>query len=84
MPCYSPGIRTKLIVIFVLIKVLPLVVLAWFAWEEIFSIGVSVEKNYVAMISGTREVVKGVSGLSTENSIRYAVAARRRRSLAYG
>ena len=67
---YSPGIRAKLILIFVFIKVLPLVVLAWFAWEEIFSLGTTVEKNYVSMVSGTREVVKGVSDLSTENSIR--------------
>ncbi len=66
---YSPGIRTKLILIFVLIKVVPLVVLAWVAWEQIFSLGVTVEKKYVDMISGTRAVVEGVSELSTQNSI---------------
>lgn len=70
MPRYAIGIRTKLIAIFILIKVVPLVVLAWFAWEEILSLGTTVEKNYDSMVSGTHEVVKGVSDLSTENSIR--------------
>ena len=58
---YSPGIRAKLISIFILIKVLPLVVLAWFAWEVIFNLGNTVEKKYMSMVSGTREAVKGVS-----------------------
>ncbi len=69
MSSYSPGIRAKLIAIFILIKVVPLVVLAWFAWEQIYRLGATVEKNYVSMISGTSEVVKGVSDLSTANSI---------------
>ncbi len=67
---YSPGIRTKLIAIFILIKVVPLVLLAWVAWDEIFSLGSAVERKYVAIISGTSKAVKEVSDLSTKNSIR--------------
>lgn len=66
----SPGIRTKLIIIFILIKVLPLIALAWYAWEQIAKLTVSVEKQSRQMISNTHEVVSGVSKLSTENSIR--------------
>lgn len=33
------GIRSKLIALFVLIKVLPLILLAWFAWDEARSLG---------------------------------------------
>ncbi len=66
---YSPGIRTKLIAIFILIKVVPLVLLAWVAWDEIFSLSRAVEQKYVAIISGTSKAVKEVSDLSTKNSI---------------
>lgn len=67
---HSPGIRTKLIIIFVLIKVLPLIALAWYAWEQIAELIVSAEKQSTQIISDTHEVVSGVSTLSTENSIR--------------
>ncbi|MFZ5571321.1 MAG: ATP-binding protein [Thermodesulfobacteriota bacterium] len=66
----SPGIRTKLLVIFVFIKVLPLIALAWFAWSEIFDLAGTVEENNLEMISRTRRVVDGVTELSTKNSIR--------------
>ena len=67
---YSPGIRTKLIFIFTLIKVLPLIALALYAWVQISELTNSVEKQSNHMISNTHEVVSGVSKLSTENSIR--------------
>ncbi len=70
MKTYSPGIRDKLIGIFVLIKVLPLIVLAWFAWNEIFSLGVTVEDEASKMVANTHSVVNGVADLATENSIR--------------
>ena len=63
------GIRTKLIAIFIFIKVLPLVLLVWLAWEEISHLGQTIESKYVSMTSDTKDVVKGVTGLSTENSI---------------
>lgn len=66
---YAPGIRTKLIAIFILIKVVPLFALAWFAWTEIAKLTDTVEKKSARMISSTHEVVAGVSELSTQNSI---------------
>ena len=67
---YTPGIRAKLIAIFILIKVLPLVALAWFAWEEISHLSADIEKQSVRMIANTHEVVLGVTQMATENSIR--------------
>ena len=69
MPRYVPGIRAKLVTIFILIKVLPLIALAWFAWEEIFNLSSDVEERSIRMIENTHEVVGGISELSTENSI---------------
>lgn len=70
MTQHSPGIRTKLITIFILIKVLPLLALAWYAWEQISKLADSAEKQSAQMISNTHEVVADVSTLATENSIR--------------
>ncbi len=67
---YSLSIRDKLIGIFVLIKVLPLVVLALFAWNEISNLATTVEKELRRTLSGTEEVVKEVADLSSKNSIR--------------
>ncbi|BBO85719.1 hypothetical protein DSCO28_62850 [Desulfosarcina ovata subsp. sediminis] len=69
MQRYTPGIRSKLIAIFILIKVLPLIALAWFAWEEISKLTEAIEKKTVQMAERTHDVVKGVTDLSTENSI---------------
>lgn len=69
MNYYAPGIRTKLIAIFILIKVLPLIALAWFAWNEIGKLTDVVEKRSARMIVGTHDVVTGVGELSTQNSI---------------
>ncbi len=67
---YSPGIRDKLIAIFVFIKVLPLIALAWFAWDAVFQLAAIGEKQVGEMVSESREVVQQVGKLSTENSIR--------------
>lgn len=67
---HSPGIRAKLIIIFILIKVLPLIALAWYSWDQISKLTSSVEKQSIQMISNTHNVVSMVSALSTENSIR--------------
>ncbi len=69
MTRYTPGIRTKLIAIFILIKVVPLIALAWFAWDEIAKLTDSVERRSTRMIANTHEVVGGVSELATQNSI---------------
>ena len=70
MISYSPGIRDKLITIFIIIKVVPLVVLAWFAWEAAFQLASAVEGQIEEMVSESRDVVEQIGKLATENSIR--------------
>jgi signal transduction histidine kinase len=48
------GIRAKLIVIFVAIKVVPLVLLAWFAWQAAQSLGDGVSVRAVQMAEAMR------------------------------
>ena len=70
MSLHTPGIKEKLIGIFVLIKVLPLVVLAWFAWSQIHNLADTVAIHTSEMIRDSRQVVGQVTGLASENSIR--------------
>jgi signal transduction histidine kinase len=48
------GIRTKLIIIFVAIKVVPLVLLAWFAWQAAQELGGGVSYRAVQMADAMR------------------------------
>lgn len=67
---YSFGMRTKLIIIFVFIKVLPLLALAWFAWHQVSQL---VEKMGVSFEHATNEsqkMGKEVVQLATKDSIR--------------
>ena len=70
MSRYTPGIRTKLIGIFVVIKVLPLVVLAWFAWNEIFKLNSALRSHTDKMSAESHHVVKQVADMASANSIR--------------
>ena len=63
------GIRGKLIVIFVLIKVIPLVVLALFAVRQIQDLGQTVQQKYEEMVTSTRGVVGTVGSLASDSSI---------------
>lgn len=67
---FSFGIRDKLIGIFILIKVLPLIVLAWFAWNQIFELAGSVKQQISEMTRDSRDVVGLVGSLATKDSIR--------------
>jgi PAS domain S-box-containing protein len=66
----SPGIRTKLVAIFVLIKVLPLVVLAWFAWNQIASLGTTMQEKSRQLGQDTRRVVSEIGRTAVQDSIR--------------
>ncbi|MFH0730739.1 MAG: ATP-binding protein [Pseudomonadota bacterium] len=70
MSRFSLGIREKLIGIFILIKVIPLIILAWFAWDEIIHLAATLEKQVAKMVSDSHDVVGQVGSLSSENSIR--------------
>ena len=63
------GIRGKLIVIFVLIKVIPLVVLALFAVRQIKDLGGTVQRKYLEMVTATRGIVGTVGGGCGEHEI---------------
>lgn len=66
----SIGIRCKLITIFVLIKVLPLIVLAWVTWSGITLLGQSVEDKVAAISNETRKTVSAIGDTAVESSIR--------------
>ncbi|MEF2230286.1 MAG: ATP-binding protein [Pseudodesulfovibrio sp.] len=66
----SIGIRCKLIVIFIFIKVLPLIVLAWVAWSGLDQLGRTVRGKVAALSGETREVIAEVGDLAVTNSIR--------------
>jgi len=67
---YKASIRDKLIGIFVLIKVIPLIVLAWFAWNEISTLAITLEHRINEMADTSTHTTKQVSNLATSSSIR--------------
>jgi hypothetical protein len=64
------GIREKLIAIFIVIKVLPLIALALFAARQIASLGSTVMHQSEQMVGDTRELVSEIGALASESSIR--------------
>jgi hypothetical protein len=70
MKKHAFGIRNKLISIFVFIKVVPLIALAWFAWHEISKLADKTQHHYNIAVEESKVVTKQVVDLSTENSIR--------------
>lgn len=67
---YKAGIRDKLIGIFILIKVIPLVILAWFAWNEISSLSNTLETHVNDMARISTETTQKVADLAVNSSIR--------------
>jgi endonuclease/exonuclease/phosphatase (EEP) superfamily protein YafD len=63
------GIRDKLIAIFVVIKVLPLVALALFAARQIGLLGNTFKEKSSAIAASTRTLVAQTGQLATESSI---------------
>jgi len=64
------GIRGKLIGIFVLIKVMPLLLLAWFSWLAAKQLGVDVSEAAGTMVDSMLSTVGTVGQKVTEDSIR--------------
>lgn len=69
MKRHAFGIRNKLISIFVFIKVVPLVALAWFSWNEISKLADKTQHHYKVAVEESKVVTQQVVDLSTENSI---------------
>lgn len=64
------GIRNKLIAIFIVIKVLPLIALAIFAAHQIDFLGNTVKQKSEEMVEDTKVLVSQVGSLATESSIK--------------
>ncbi|HLO74838.1 MAG TPA: histidine kinase dimerization/phospho-acceptor domain-containing protein, partial [Magnetospirillum sp.] len=64
----SFGIRAKLIMIFVVIKVIPLVALALFAWKGQVWLAERVSENVVRMTQTMRETVDEVASSTTQSA----------------
>lgn len=67
---YSLGIRAKLIIIFILIKVLPLLTLAWFAWQQVSGLVTKIQSSYQSASIESQEMGKTIVSLASKDSIR--------------
>ena len=74
------GIRGKLILIFVLIKVLPLLLLAWYAWHSAQRLGHDVAREATRMADSMFETVRVVGDTVTQDAIE-ALDARSREAI---
>jgi signal transduction histidine kinase/HAMP domain-containing protein len=63
------GIMGKLILIFVAIKVLPVILLAWTARQQVTSLGAEVEGRSVAMMSATRDKIREIGDIAVSDSV---------------
>ncbi len=70
LPAFLGGIRGKLIAIFVLIKVVPLVLLAWFAWYATSQLGGDVSEKAGGMADAMLDTIKSIGKTVTDDSIR--------------
>lgn len=66
----SMGIRNKLIAIFVAIKVVPLVLLAWYAWQAAQGLGDSVSFRAVQMADAMRITQQQTGKTANEDAVR--------------
>ena len=64
------GIRNKLIAIFVAIKVVPLVMLAWYAWQAAQGLGDSVSYRAVQMADAMRITQQQTGKTANEDAVR--------------
>jgi two-component system sensor histidine kinase BarA len=69
-PAHSFGIRAKLILIFVVIKVIPLLVLAAFAWHGQYWLADRVSESVVGMTRNMRDAAETVATTTTNSAIK--------------
>lgn len=70
LPDFLHGIRGKLIAIFVLIKVVPLLLLAWFAWHTAQLLGEDVSVKAGNMADTSLQTIQEIGKTVTDDSIR--------------
>lgn len=63
------GIKEKLIAIFVVIKVLPVILLAWTAGDQVLTLGTAVEQRSAAMVNATRDKVQEIGDIAVKSSV---------------
>ncbi len=64
------GIRTKLIALFVVIKVLPLILLAYFAWQGVQQLGLSLSQETEQLANEVKHTVTDMSARFATESVR--------------
>jgi hypothetical protein len=64
------GIRAKLIVIFVAIKVVPLLILAWFAWQAAQGLSAGVSSRALQMADGMRITQQQTGKTANDDAVR--------------
>ncbi len=69
-PKRSMGIMLKLILIFMAIKVVPLILLCWLSWHVVASLGSWIETHSQGIIGESRTLVQDVGRKATQDSIR--------------
>jgi signal transduction histidine kinase len=69
MTKWFQGIRAKLIGIFVLIKMIPLVLIAWYAWHASQQLGADISSKVGNMADAMLSSIKAVGQTVTEDSI---------------
>jgi len=69
-PKFLRGIRGKLIAIFVLIKVIPLLLLAWFAWHTARQLGTEVADKAAVIADASLQTIQEIGKTVTDDSIR--------------
>ncbi len=69
-PERSMGIMLKLILIFMAIKVVPLILLCWLSWHVLASLGSWIEGHSQGIIGESRTLVQDVGLKATQDSIR--------------
>jgi signal transduction histidine kinase len=65
----SMNLRTKLLLIFVVIKVIPLVILAWFAWQAASELGKAVSFRAVSMADAMRDTQQKTGETAIQDAI---------------
>lgn len=70
LPVFLGGIRGKLIAIFVAIKVIPLLLLAWFAWHAASLLGSDVSEKASGMADAMLSAIRNIGKTVTDDSIR--------------
>ena len=65
----SYGIKEKLLAIFVVIKIVPIILLSWVAWNQVAKLGIEVRKQSTDIIATTRSKVEEIGQVAVQDSV---------------